>query len=65
VQEYRLSKVKAGSLHLDESLRMRDEWDTSRPERKSSLVTLANIAMIAAAAGIATALCREIKVWLI
>ena len=65
VQEYRVSKVKASSLHLDESLRVRDEWETSRPQRKNSLVTLANVAMIAAAAGIATALCREIKVKII
>lgn len=54
--------MKASSLHLDESVRMRDEWETSRPQKKNSLVTLANVAMIAAAAGIATALCREVKV---
>ena len=62
MQEYRVSKVKASSLHLDDSLQVRDEWEMSRSQRNGSLVTLANVAMIAAAAGIATALCREIKV---
>ena len=62
VQEFKVSKIEASSIHLDQSLRMRDEMERSRSRRKNSPVSLANIAMIAAAAGIATALCRELQV---
>ncbi|CAK0779742.1 hypothetical protein CVIRNUC_004840 [Coccomyxa viridis] len=58
---YRVKTAKAGGISLDQGLRMHDEAEMSRPRRKSPLVTLGNVAMLAAAAGIATALCREVQ----
>ena len=57
-----MNTAKAGSISLDQDLRMHDEAEMSRPRRKNPLVTLGNVAMLAAAAGIATALCREVQV---
>ncbi len=62
LQLYRVKTAKAGGISLDQGLRMHDEAEMSRPRRKSPLVTLGNVAMLAAAAGIATALCREVQV---
>ena len=65
LQEYRNTRVRASSLQLDHSFRMRDELEMSIPQKKNPVTTLLNVAMIAAAAGIATALCRELQVGLI
>ena len=62
LQLYRMNTAKAGSISLDQELRIHDEDEMSRPRRKNPLVTLGNVAMLAAAAGIATALCREVQV---
>ena len=62
LQLYRRKVSEAGSISLDEELRMHDKAEMSRPRRKNPLVTLGNVAMLAAAAGIATALCREVQV---
>ena len=64
MQEYRDSRVRASSLQLDQAYRVRDEMEMSRPQRKNPVTTLLNVALIAAAAGIATALCRELQVGL-
>ncbi|CAL5221887.1 g4151 [Coccomyxa viridis] len=58
--EFKTSRIKASDLQLDRSFRMRDELEMSRPQRKNPVTTFLNVAMIAAAAGIATALCREL-----
>ena len=62
LQLYRMNRAKAGSIRLDQDLRIHDDAEMSRPRRKNPLVTLGNVAMVAAAAGIATALCREVQV---
>ena len=62
MQLFRINAVKTGSIRLDQELHMRDEAEMSRPRRRNPLVTLGNLAMLAAAAGIATALCREVQV---
>lgn len=69
-QDYRISnvsKVRASgaSMQVDQDLRMRDEIEMFRPQRKNPLVTLTNVALVAVAAGIATALGRELQVGLV
>ena len=44
---------------------MRNEIEMFRPQRKNPLVTLTNVALVAVAAGIATALGRELQVGLV
>ena len=61
LQLYRMNTAKAGSICLDQDLRIHDVAEMSL-RRRNPLVTLGNVAMLAAAAGIATALCREVQV---
>ena len=61
LQEYRNTRVRASSLQLDHSFRMRDEMEMSRQQRKDPVTSFLNVAVLAAAAGLATALFRELQ----
>lgn len=61
-QLFRINAVKTGSIRLDQDLQLHGEAEMSRPRRRNPLVTIGNVAMLAAATGIATALCREVQV---